>query len=386
MHINYVTSYDLYNPASWPKYHLGLYTAGSYIVQGLQHQGLTLENIAGDKRIKLPWTRLKWLMYRRLFHKDYYSWLEPLLLNYTAYQINRKLQKATGDLVLCTENMLPLYRLKTDCPVVLWTDTTLASLINFYPHLSNLCRETEQRIYQLESRNLQRCHKIIFTSDWAAKTALEIYNLNPQQVQVIPWGANLESDRDLPTIQDAIAQRPPHPCKLLFVGVDWQRKGGDLAFKVAEQLNQQGLATELITVGCKPPMHPLPSFVKVIGYIDKSTPTGLKEFEQLLAASHFLILPTKADCSPHVLIEANSFGVPCIATAVGGIATIVQEDNGETFSPQGDSQVYCDYIMEIMRDRQRYEQLALSAFQAYQTRLNWQVVTQQATQVIQQIK
>jgi glycosyltransferase involved in cell wall biosynthesis len=386
MYVNYVTSYDLLNREQWPKYHLGLFTAGTYIARGLVRQGITVENLGGVKTIKLPWTRLKWLIYRRWFDRDYYSWLEPLLLHSTAYQINRKLAKAKGDIVLCTENMLPICQFKTKKAIVLWTDTTLASLIDFYPHLSNLCRETKQRIYDLERANLQACRLVIFTSDWAAKRAIEIYQLNRDLVKVIPWGANLEDDRTFLETQAAIATRLPHPCKLLFVGVDWFRKGGDLAFAVAQKLNQRGIETELTVIGCQPPLQPLPAFVKVIGYLDTSTASGLKQFEQHLAASHFLVLPTQADCSPHALIEANTFGVPCLASDVGGIATIIKSgENGAIFPLQADSDCYCDYIMSVLENYERYRNLAASAFQAYQNRLNWQVSTQEVARLLQEL-
>ena len=34
---------------------------------------------------------------------------------------------------------------------------------------------------------------------------------------------------------------------------------------------------------------------------------------------------------------------------------------------------YCDYIVNLMQDRARYDALALSAYNEYETRLNWQV-------------
>ena len=38
-------------------------------------------------------------------------------------------------------------------------------------------------------------------------------------------------------------------CKLLFIGSDWYRKGGDIAVEIAGSLNAMGLKTELTMLG-----------------------------------------------------------------------------------------------------------------------------------------
>ncbi len=110
------------------------------------------------------------------------------------------------------------------------------------------------------------------------------------------------------------------------MGVDWHRKGGDIAYAVAKRLNQIGLPTELTVVGCQPLINePIPKFVKSLGFIKKSAPEGKERLNRLIIESHFLILPSLADCTPMVFPEANSLGVPCLSTKVGGIPSIIQE-------------------------------------------------------------
>ena len=91
----------------------------------------------------------------------------------------------------------------------------------------------------------------IFASDWAASIAKDYHHIDPGKVKVVPFGANVEHNNN---IQDVsyIEDRSKNVCKLLFIGVDWKRKGGDIAFKTAEGLNKKGLKTELTVVGCEP--------------------------------------------------------------------------------------------------------------------------------------
>ncbi|MFE1747589.1 glycosyltransferase family 4 protein [Coleofasciculus sp. H7-2] len=378
MKVAYVTTFELTNYSKPPKNHVGIWGAAHYISRNLESQSIILNHISPLKKKFTLITKIKWSFYRYLFKKDYYSWSEPLVVRDYANQVSKKISGLNPDIVLCTENALPIAYLKCEQPIVLWIDTTLAGLIDFYPYLSNLCDKTRKNIYDLEKSALDRCKLVIFSSNWAAQIAIKLYGINPSKVQVVPWGANIECNRTKDDIHKIVECRIPRPCKLLFVGVDWLRKGGNIALEVTNQLNQMGLNTILTVVGCKPTLNePLPNFVEVQGFIDKSTQEGLNKLNRLMTESHFLILPTVADCSPHVLIEANSFGVPCLASDIGGITTIITENvNGKTFSIDASISNYCNYIVSIMENHGNYKTLAMSAFDEYQSRLNWAIASQ----------
>jgi glycosyltransferase involved in cell wall biosynthesis len=187
----------------------------------------------------------------------------------------------------------------------------------------------------------------------------------------VPFGANISSGRDINKINRIIDQKDFDICKLLFVGVDWHRKGGDKALAITKLLNERGLRTELHIVGCDPPSEP-PPFVKNHGFISKTTEEGQKYLDQLFSEAHFLILPSRAECCAVVLAEASSFGLPSLATNVGGIPTAIFDGkNGWTFELNDTPEKYCSYIEKFMSARDDYKELALSSFQEYLERLNW---------------
>ncbi len=376
MKLAYVTTYDVLNSSSWPKYQVGLCGAGYYLAQALEKQSVAIDYISSFKKKVSPVTKAKWSFYRYLLKKDYYRWAEPLVLRNYAHQISQKLPTFNSNIVLCPENAVPIAYLECQQPIVLWTDSALIGLIDVYPYLSNLCNETKRNIYALEKAALNQCQLIVYWSDWAAQTAIKNYGIDASKVKVVPAGANIECNRTLDDISHIIDARTANYCKLLFFGFDWIRKGGNVALEVAKQLNQMGFNAELTVVGSPPPTtdEPLPSFVKFLGFISKSTPEGEQKINQLLAESHFLILPSQAECYGIVFCEANSFGVPCLATNVGGIPTIIKDNvNGKTFSLDANVSEYCNYIASLMTNYNEYKQLALSSFNEYQSRLNWDV-------------
>ena len=375
MKIGYVTSYDVLNGAKWTKNVQGICSAGFYIAKNLLDESTSIEYIGPLRKKYTFLTRAKWSLYRNLYKKDYYRWAEPLVVKNYAHQIKNALNNLDVDVILSSESTVPAAYLDVKKPIVLWTDTTLSGLINFYSYMSNLCRENIQNIYKIELEALNRFDLIIYTSEWAAKMASQTYGIPENKIKVVPWGANLESNRTPEDIHHIIQKKDTSKCKLLFIGVDWVRKGGDIALAVAKKLNAIGLETELNIVGCKPQTNqPLPDFVNNLGFISKSNPEGFKKIEKLLCESHFLILPSRAEAFGLVFCEANSFGVPSLASSVGGIPTIIKDGkNGKTFSLDAKIEEYCTYIYNLFTNYSSYKELAISSFHEYQSRLNWKV-------------
>jgi len=260
-------------------------------------------------------------------------------------------------------------------------------MIDFYPNFSNLCEETIRNGNAMEKSALDRCKLAIYSSEWAAQTAINYYKTDPSKVKVVPFGANIKCNRNFDDVRKIIDARSSNKCKLLFLGVDWLRKGGNIALAVAEELNKSGLKTELTIVGCQPITdEPMPKFVRSLGFISKSTEGGRNKINNLLAESHFLILPSMAEATPIVFCEANSFGVPCLSTNVGGIPTIIKDGlNGKIFSKDANITEYCTYISNLFSNYSVYKNLALSSFNEYQSRLNWSVAGQTVKRLLQSI-
>ncbi len=384
MRISYTTTYDVQNHASWPSNKKGNYGSNSYIAKTLENQNILIDYLGPLEKHYSWMTRSNWLFYSKLFKQDYYRWADPIICRDYARQVAQKLPRLESDIVLATEGVQTVAYLQCKQPIVLWLDTLTIDLIGYYPRLSNICRETRNNIYVTEKAAIARCQLLIFTSDWAAENAIKHYQINESKVHVIPRGANIELQpgRSATEVENLVKSRPENICKLVFCGISWERKGGDIAVAVTKQLNEMGCSAELTIIGCKPQIQPVPDFINIVGYIDKSKPEGESKMRQLIADAHFMILPTREDCTPNVLIEANAFGVPCLTTAIAGIPTIIKADvNGQTFALDAAIREYCDYIISQMSDYLKYQKLAMSSFNEYQQRLNWDVVGKTAKQL-----
>jgi glycosyltransferase involved in cell wall biosynthesis len=281
------------------------------------------------------------------------------------------LSKKAGTRLVLSPGTVAVSALSPEANFVFWTDATFGGLIGFYPEFSSLCRRSIRDGHRMEQRALDQCSLALYSSEWAARTAIDLYGADPAKVHVVPFGANFASDLATSEVHEVIDERPLDRCELLFVGVDWQRKGGDVAVEITEELNRRGLPTRLHVVGCEPPASS-PDFVVRHGFISKSTPEGVSAMTSLYQRGHFLVLPTRAECFGIVFAEAASFGVPSMAPRVGGIETAVGEASGGFLAQvDGEPAAYVDFVMATMSGADVYRSHARRARDDYETRLNW---------------
>lgn len=378
MKISYVTLYDPSDIHKWSG-------AGYYISKVLENEGAELDYIGKD--IKIPVrriNRLKKITYRFINKK--FNYQRTLKFAGLFAEKASPLIKADTDIIF-SPGSIAISQIKSSKPKVFYTDATFASIINFYESYTRLPHEIIEQGNMIDQQALDSCRLAIYSSDWAAQGAIKNYNVNPEKVKVVPFGANVDTQHNLKTIKTMVAQRSRNVCNLLFVGVDWKRKGGDMAVKVATKLNNDGLKTNLHVVGIKN-MHKnsLPPFVINHGFISKATSEGRDKINALFSQSHFLILPTRAEAFGLVFAEASAFGLPSLATNIGGIPTAIHNGrNGYTFAPEDSETTYAEYIHNCFNNQDFYKQLALSSFNEYDQRLNWRTAGESLMKLLKSI-
>src|SRR3990167_9363888 len=380
MKLAYATTFDAKDVLNW---------SGTpfYMSHAFQQEDVQIDYIGNLSRKLPPFFKLKQTFKKTFCNQRESPRFNVVAAKYYSLQAARQVKKCSVDAILAPQ-LNPICYLESQKPILLWTDGLYASLLGFYPGFSSHSASSIEQGNAITRECLSRCSLTIFSSDWAANSAREIYGVPKEKVKVVPFGANLQSAPTQNDIQHMLKLRPRDRVKLLFLGKHWHRKGGDIVFNVAKALHQAGQPVELNFVGCHPPKDiTVHDYIKCHGFISKRTPDGLKKITDLLSQSHFLFLPSRAEAYGIVFCEASAFGLPSLTSYVGGIPTAVKDNiNGMTFGLSSPPHVYCNYIMDLMQNYSRYEELALSSFNEYQTRLNWQSATQTVKKLIQEIR
>jgi glycosyltransferase involved in cell wall biosynthesis len=292
-------------------------------------------------------------------------------------QLTKTLAGNRFNLIFAPYGCMQIAFIETNIPIIYLSDATFKIMIDYYPDFSHPLSQREGNL--LEQRAIRKARKLIYPSEWAAQSAIKDYGAPPEKVHVIPFGANLEGIPPIPANRGEKGKR----CNLLFIGKDWQRKGGELVLAALEKLEGLGIPAQLTIVGCQPPGKFPMHNIRVIPYLNKNQDQDARLLEQLFFEADFFVLPTRADASSIVAAEANAFGLPVISTYTGGLLTIIREGiNGYLLPLTARGEDFAKVIATVFRDEKKYLELRATSRKEYENRLNWEVWTERVADVI----
>jgi glycosyltransferase involved in cell wall biosynthesis len=258
--------------------------------------------------------------------------------------------------------------LETSLPIIYVADTTFANMVDYYPWHTGLCNIAIREGNKIEQMAINRAFHIIYSSEWAANSAISDYGAPKDKISVAPFGDSLKT---VPAKFEAENDRQSDTCRLLFVATNWVRKGGPLAVTIFNLLKEMGIKCTLTIVGSNPILENSEGIL-VIPYLDKEKEEDTQLLDRLYRTNDLLLLPTRADCTPVVFSEAAAFGLPVITTDTGGTSSVIREgENGFCLPLSSGAKAYADLIKQIWENKEELNRLRFKSRENYEKRLNW---------------
>ena len=217
--------------------------------------------------------------------------------------------------------------------------------------------------------------RVVYSSPEMAARAGRDLGLATLQPAVAHFGINL------PDIPDQRPQKPPlQQLNLLFVGLDWERKGGDIAVAALDQLRAVGQPAHLTIVGRCPERHRAHPHITYAGFLNKNRDRDLAKLTKLYTQAHLLLLPSRADCTPMVMAEAMVHATPVLATDTGGVGSLMGGPGaGQLMPPHATPEEWAAMIVELTRNRDVYDMLSDASFERGHAALSWKAWAQTIT-------
>ena len=303
----------------------------------------------------------------------------PALCKLRAHKASLAITRGNYDLVICVYAHALTAYLKADCPIVYVSDSTYRLNLKYYEYAKQQTARSQSNNDKLEQLAISNANFLIYPSSWAAESALLDYGADPAKIYEVPFGANIDP---VPDADGCHARHLTGPCRLLYIGRDWARKGGSLAVETLHLLREAGVDARLTICGCDPPDVRSGS-VTVIPSISRKKPDEVAMLNGLFSEAHFLLLPTRAEAFGIVFAEASAFALPSITTDTGGVCGAVENGvNGYRLPLSASAEEYANLILGLWGDPEQYARLMRSTRARYEDSLNWSVWAQTLMNIV----
>jgi glycosyltransferase involved in cell wall biosynthesis len=280
--------------------------------------------------------------------------------------IDRQLEKLKPDAIVAVASAHKIAYIDRKWPIVYVADAMYSSVIDHYGKYRVMRPNARAQGDIVQRALLERVDRTLLCSQWAVDAARLAYGLPESSIRAVPMGANLDADP---------GYQPPAttgPLKLLFVGYDWERKGGPLLLEIWRELRRRTGDAQLHIVGARPAAAHGLDGVFLHGKIDKSDHQDYLKLTELYRGASFLAMPSREEAYGIVYCEAAAFGRPAIAARTGGVGGVVEDDRtGLLLALDASPADYADRILALWGDADRYLGMCQAARRHYETTLNW---------------
>ena len=204
----------------------------------------------------------------------------------------------------------------------------------------------------------QRCAAVLVRSTNIRDTLRYSYGIDPARVAVVGAGPN--APVGVP------GERRWHGGRIIFVGLDWERKGGPVLLEAFERVRAR---------------HPS-ARLEVVGRSGRDTPPGVTfhgrlpvtEVASLLRRSDVFCLPTRAEPFGVVFIEAMLAGLPVVGTALGAQTDFIVPGRTGELVPPDDPAALATALVRLVGDEQRTRRMGRCAAAFAHERYSWAAV------------
>lgn len=185
---------------------------------------------------------------------------------------------------------------------------------------------------------LLRATKILTFSYAAAEELSTIHGIRKERFVKVGAGANLY---EIPRYSIHERESPSNTLKVLFVGKDFERKGGNLILEIADALPKEHFTFTLITnfTGTNPQEN-----VRILPQVGKA------DVQKHLKQSDAFIFPTRFEPFGIAVCEAMLYALPVVSSNVGALPEILVLGPERFLLNPDDKQGFIQALELLLRD------------------------------------
>jgi glycosyltransferase involved in cell wall biosynthesis len=255
-----------------------------------------------------------------------------------------------------------------DKQTVSYHDGNLATRLNSPYGYPSITGKHIQRALDYEKQLYRNVDHLFTMSRWLADSFIKDFGIDPSKITPIGAGINL------PYVRQITNKSYDQP-RILFVGKDFERKGGKYLLEAFGMVKREIRDATLTIIG--PPLEHLPEGVRCLSYVSKTSKAGLETLLDEYAKATVFVMPSLYEPFGIVFAEAMAHKLPCIGTDICAMPEIIDHGESGFLVPSQDTKALAGRLIELLKDPSTCQVFGENAFEKYRQRFTWEHVTQQ---------
>ena len=332
----------------------------------------------------LPSHSTQW---RQLVNKNEWVWKKKTRL--CEREIKR--QKNSIDLVLQVGSFHGVTTNQPIKPYVIYTDGTMELSARGYPMYRLWPSDAEKNVRKrLEKEAYQKASRVLTFSECARRSVIEDFGIDDNKVVTVYAGANL---KELPTFEKDYSKKT-----ILFVGKDFDRKGGPTLIKAFKEIKKEVRDAKLIIVSdpnlnLPSKMHtifdffginPSKSMIKLSDLTIKGN-VSYEELIQLYKDASIFAMPSIQENFGHVFLEAMAYKTPCIGSTADAMPEIIEDGKTGLLAPPNDHKQLAEKLILLLEDETLMKRMGEHGRKRVEKHFTWDLVVDRMTEQFDEI-
>ncbi len=153
---------------------------------------------------------------------------------------------------------------------------------------------------------------------------------------------------------------------ILFVGVDWERKGGPTLLAAFDLVLREIPDARLVIIGCQPSVsHPQ---IEVLGRVPR------EEVKARFSTASLFCLPTRVEPFGIVVVEAYYHKLPVVASRIGAMPDLIRDGETGRLVPPDEPQTLARVLIELLGDPEKLRRFGERGHELVREHYSWDAV------------
>ena len=215
-------------------------------------------------------------------------------------------------------------------------------------------------------------------SEQLRRSFIDDFGIAPDRVRAIYAGPNFDPKRFASAAPVREHGRPP---TVLFVGLQFHRKGGDLLVESFRRVRMRLPDARLVLAGV-PVGYIRDPGVTCLGELDKNRPDEAARLVAAYASADVFALPTRFEPFGIAFVEAMHFGLPCLGPRAWAVPEIIADGETGFTVPVDDVDALTDRLLHLLSDPTLARSMGQAAQARAQRLFTWPHVVRRITDVM----